>query len=57
MDNDYKLNESSSSTNNKLKRLYNGLLKDLGLSHDDCYVKINPLLFIINESILRNENN
>lgn len=57
MNNDYRLNESSNSANNKLKQLYDGLLKDLGLSHDDCYVQINPSLFVINESILRDENN
>ena len=57
MDNDYRMKESSNSADNKLKLLYDGLLKDLGLSHDDCYVQINPSLFAINEYIFRNENN
>ena len=56
MNNDYELKENGNSADNKLKQLYNGLLKDLGLSHDDCYVQINPSLFVINESIFRDEN-
>lgn len=57
MDKDYNLNESCNSADNKLKQLYDRLLKDFGLSHNDCYVQINPLLFVINESIIRDENN
>ena len=57
MNNDYELKESGNSADNKLNHLYDGLLKDFGLSHNDCYVQINPSLFVINESIFRDENN
>jgi len=56
MNNNYELKESCNSTNNRLKQLYDGLLKDLCLSHNDCYVHINTALFAINESIFRDEN-
>ena len=56
MNKDYELKESCNNTNNRLKQLYDALLKDLGLSHNDCYVHINPALFAINESIFRDEN-
>ena len=56
MDRDYRLNEVGNNADNKLKRLYDDLLKDFGLSHDDCYVQINPALFVINESIFRDES-
>lgn len=57
MDKDYIFKESGNSADNKIKQLYNSLLKDFGLSHDDCYVQINSSLFVINESIFRDENN
>lgn len=57
MNNDYKLKENNNTVDNKLKQLYDKLLKDLGLSYNDCYVQINPSLFAINESIFRDENN
>lgn len=56
MNKNYNPKECSNNTDNKLKQLYDGLLKDLGLSHDDCYVQINPSLFVINESIFKDEN-
>ena len=56
MNKDYELKESCNNTNNRLKQLYDVLLKDLGLSHNDCYVHIKPTLFAINESIFRDEN-
>ncbi len=56
MNKDYELKESCNNTNNRLKQLYDVLLKDLGLSHNDCYVHINTALFAINESIFRDEN-
>ncbi len=54
MDKDY--SELQYIADNKLKRLYDDLLKDFDLSHDDCYVQINPSLFAINEFIFRDEN-
>ena len=57
MDKDYRLKENDNSADNKLNRLYDSLLKDLCLSHDDCYIQINPSLFVINESIFRDDNN
>lgn len=57
MNKEYKLEESSNSADNKLKQLYDGLLKVFGLSHNDCYIRINPSLFVINESIFRDDNN
>lgn len=54
MNNDYELKEKN-NVDNKLNQLYEELLKDFGLSHDDCYVQINPSLFVINESIFRDE--
>lgn len=52
MNKDYELKESGNSADNKLKQLYDGLLKDFSLSHNDCYVQRNPSLFVINESII-----
>ena len=57
MDKDYELEENGNIADNKLKQLYDRLLKDFGLSHNDCYVQINPSLFVINESIISDENN
>lgn len=57
MDKQDNIEESCNSSNNKLKPLYDVLLKDFGLSHNDCYVQINPSLLVINESIFRGENN
>lgn len=53
---DSKLKENCNSIDNRLNQLYDGVLKDLVLSHDDCYVQINPSLFVINEFIFRDEN-
>lgn len=55
MNNDYELKENSSVDNN-LKQLYDALSKDLSIYHNDCYVQIDPSLFVINESIVRDEN-
>ena len=57
MDKQDNLKEDSNSSNDKIKQLYDVLLKDFGLSNNDCYVQINPSLLIINESIFRDENN
>ena len=57
MDKQYDLKESSNSSNNKIKQLYDRLLEDFGLSHNDCYVRIDPSLFVINEAIFRDEHN
>ena len=57
MDKQDNLKEDSDSSNDKIKQLYDVLLKDFGLSHNDCYVQINPSLLVINESIFRDENN
>lgn len=57
MDKQDNFEENVNSSNNKLKQLYDVLLKDFGLSNNDCYVQINPSLLVINESIFRDENN
>ena len=57
MDKQDNLKEDSNSSNDKIKQLYDVLLKDFGLSNNDCYVQINPSLLVINESIFRDENN
>lgn len=57
MNKDYELKEKNNNVDNKLKQLYEDLLKDFGLSHDDHYVQIKPSLFAINETIFRDENN
>ena len=57
MNNDYELKEKNNNVDNKLKQLYEELLKDFGLSHDDHYVQIKPSLFAINESIFIDGNN
>lgn len=56
MNKNYEFKENGNSADNRLKQLYDCLLRDLGLSHNDCYVQINPALFAINESIFRDEN-
>lgn len=55
MNKDYELKEKNNNVDNKLKQLYEDLLKDFGLSHDDHYVQIKPSLFAINETIFRDE--
>ena len=57
MDKQDNLKECGNGSNDKIKQLYDVLLKDFGLSHNDCYVQINPSLLVINESIFRDENN
>lgn len=57
MNKNYEFKENDNSADNRLKQLYDDLLRDLGLSHNDCYVQINPALFAINELIFRDENN
>lgn len=57
MDKQDNLKEGCNSSNDKIKQLYDVLLKDFGLSNNDCYVQINPSLLVINESIFRDENN
>ena len=57
MDKQYDLKESGDSSNNKIKQLYDRLLEDFGLSNNDCYVRIDPSLFVINEAIFRDEHN
>lgn len=57
MDKQDNLKKDSNSSNDKIKQLHDALLKEFGLSNNDCYVQINPSLLVINESIFRDENN